>query len=377
MRNEIAKVSSSFNPSYWRTVYKEKRFPDEYWNALSSSGLFGMLIEKRCGGLEKTPLDLTLAVMETAEKYAGLGSYLFLSGALVSTFFSKHGTEKQKEELLPKLAKGQVKISIALTEESSGFDSSSIQTFAKKSPKGGFEIKGSKTFVNNVDRADYLLLFARTTPLKDSEKKSMGVTMFLVDANNPAIHPRRLEKIGWNFINNFSMEIDELNAPEESIVGEMDRAWYNAVESFNLDRIMTSASLIGTGRLALTQASEYASKRNVFGKPIGSNQGVQFPMADAVAQLLSAEAMTLKSASIATNGGNYMNEANYSLQCSETAATSATERAMQTLGGHGYYEEYDVARYWIDVRAHKVHPISEELLLATIAERSLRLPKSY
>ena len=377
MRKEMARVSSRFDPSYWRAIYRENRFPDEYWEALSSSGLFGMLIEKRWGGLEKTPLDLALAVEETAERYAGLASYLYLSGSLVSTIFSRNGTEKQKSDVLPKIARGQVKISIALTEESSGFDSSAIQTVAKRDPNGGYAISGTKNFVNNVDKADYLVLFARTTPLNESQKKSLGVTMFLVNAKSKEIKPRKLDKIGWNFINNFSIQINDLVVPEESVIGEKDRAWYNVVESFNLDRIMTSASLVGTGRLALNQAVEYANKRVVFGKLIGSNQGLQFPMADAVAQLLTAEAMTMKSASLATSGAGFVNEANYSLQTSETAATSATERAMQALGGHGYYKDYDVERYWIDVRAHKVHPISEELLLASIAERSLGLPKSY
>ena len=224
MRKEMAAVSPRFQPSYWREVYREKKFPEEYWEALSSSGLFGMLIEKRWGGLEKTPLDLALAVEETAERFAGLGSYLFLSGALVSTIFSRNATEKQKSELLPKLAKGQIKISIALTEEASGFDSSSIQTVAKKSSSGKYEISGSKNFVNNVDRADYLLLFARTTPINSSMKKSMGVTMFLVDANSSGIRPRRLDKIGWNFINNFSIQINELVVPEESIEAVLAKA---------------------------------------------------------------------------------------------------------------------------------------------------------
>ncbi|HZW56632.1 MAG TPA: acyl-CoA dehydrogenase family protein [Nitrososphaerales archaeon] len=376
-RQRVAKVSGRFDSNYWRSIYREKRFPDEYWSALSADGLFGTVIEKKWGGLGRNLLDLAVGVEETAERYAGLASYLYLSGSLVSTIFTKNGSEEQKKDLLPKLARGELKISIALTEEVSGFDSSAIETTAVKNPDGNFTIRGTKQFVNNVERADFLLVFARTTPASQAPKKSLGVTMFLVSPKDPSIRSVKLEKVGWDFIDNFAIDIKDLKVSAENIVGELDRAWYNIVDSFNMDRVATAASLVGTGRLALNQAAEYATKRKVFGRAIGSNQGIQFPMADAAAQLEAAEVMMLKAASIASKGGNFVNEANYAFLASEVAASAATDRAIQALGGHGYYSDYDVERYWRDVRAHKVHPISEELALALIAERSLNLPKSY
>ena len=378
LRSRIAGVSARFDPPYWRSIYREKRFPVEYWDAIAAEGLFGSLIEKRWGGLERNLLDLSLAVEETAEHYAGLASYLYLSGSLVSTIFQTNGSEDQKRDLLPRLARGELKISIALTEEASGFDSSAIQTSAEKKGSGGtYTINGSKIFVNNVDRADYLLVFARTTPQDQSPKKSLGVSMFLVHATNPSIKSAKLDKVGWDFINNYALEIKDLEVDSENIVGEIDRAWYNIVDSFNMDRVATAASLVGTGRLALNQASEYASRRKVFGRAVGSNQGIQFPMADAAAQLEAAETMMLKAASMAATGASYVNEANYAFLSAESAASAATDRAMQAFGGHGYYSDYDVERYWRDVRAHRVHPISEELALALVAERGLNLPRSY
>ncbi len=381
IRETVRTVSSKFDTSYWREICKKQVFPDEYWNALSKSGLFGILIDKEMGGLGRGFVDLILGIEETAERYSGIGSYLFLSGSLVSQIFAKNGTEVQKKDLLPKFAKGELKVSVALAEEKSGTFASEIETSAVKvSPEkdggGSFVINGSKSSVNNVDRADYLILFARTTPVEKLPKRSLGLSMFLVEANDPAIKRKKLDKIGWDFLNNFSLQIRDLRLSKENIIGEIDKAWYNVVDSFNRDRVATSASLVGTGKLALSQASSWAIERKLLGKAIGSNQGLQFPMADAMAQLLAAEAMTLKAASLAEQGKKFADEANYAFLRSVNAATAATDRALQAYGGHGYYKDYDVERYWRDVRAHKVHPVPEELILAAISEGPLGLPKS-
>ena len=368
-------VSSKFDQTYWRGISRRQVFPTEYWNAIARSGLFGMVVSKEYGGLGKSLLDLCLSTEETAERFAGIASYLLLSGCLVSTLFSK-SKDEQKERIIPKLAKGDLKISIALSEEKSGLDSSSIETSATKI-SGGYKISGEKRFVNNVDNADYLVVFARTTPREASAKKSLGVSMFLVPARDNAVRARRLDKLGMDFIGNFDVALDGLIVQDDDLVGQFDYAWYNAVESFNRDRVATSASLIGTGRLALNDATEYAKNRVVFNRAIGSNQGVQFPLADAACQLIVAENMMLKAASLEAQGQGFLDAASFALYSSINAAAAATDRALQTFGGHGYYKDYDVERYWRDVRVHRVHPISEELLLTGIAERSLGLPRSY
>jgi acyl-CoA dehydrogenase len=378
MKEVMAKHSSAFSSSYWREVCLEKRFPTEYWNAIAASGLFGILVEKKYGGMAKGILDLALAVEETAERFAGLASYLYLSECLTAEIFTRLGTESQKREFLPKLASGNVKMSIALSEENSGLDASAIKSTATKSSVDSYLLSGKKAFVNNVDQADYLIFFARTKSIEEAGKKMSGMTMFLVPVqDNKNIRARKLEKIGFDFVNNFSIEVEDLKVDQDQILGRPDLAWYDMINVFNLDRIMTSASLVGTARLALTQASEWAKNRIVFGRPIGSNQGIQFPLADSIAQVEAARAMLLKAASLADQGKNFVNEPNYSLISSSNAALTATDRALQSFGGHGYYKEYDVERYWRDVRLHKFHPVSEELLLASIAERSLGLPKSY
>lgn len=374
--DRIRTVSSKFDQVYWREISKKKEFPSEYWEALARDSLLGLVVPNEYGGMGRSLLDLVLATSETAERYAGIGSYLFLSGCLVSTLFSK-SSQSQRNEILPRLAKGEIKISLALSEETSGFESIAIQTNAVKSGSG-YVLDGSKTFVNNVDRTDYLVIFARTKKVAETGgKKSIGVSMFLVPTGDKNIHCRKLEKLGWDFVNNFDLDFHDLKVPQDALVGEEDIAWHNALESFNLDRVATAASLVGTGRLVIKTASDYARGRVVFGKPVGSNQGIQFPLAEAAARLITAEAATLKAASLQGKGASFIETANFALCQAVRAASFATERALQTFGGHGYYTEYDVERYWRDVRAYKVHPISEELLLASIAERSLGLPRSY
>jgi acyl-CoA dehydrogenase len=374
----MRRVSHKFDLPYWKEIDQQERFPHEYWNALASAGLFGFIIEKRWGGLEKSNLDLFLAVEETAEHFSGAASYLFLSGSLVSRIFSFHGSEEQKALFLPKLAAGELKISIALTEESSGFDASSIESQAVKMQSGQYSLRGSKTFVTNADLADYIIIFARTaTPDTSDSKKNIGLSMFVVEANHPLIKKRKLDRLGMRFVNSFEIEFNDLVIDSSKLIGEAGKAWYEIIDIFNMDRVLTAASLIGTGRLALNEASAWAKKRTIFGRTIGSNQGIQFPLADAAAELEASEAISLKAASLADQRKKFSNEAAFALLSSSNAASIATDRALQAFGGHGYYTDYHVERLWRDVRAYKVHPISEELILAQIAERALGLPKSY
>jgi acyl-CoA dehydrogenase len=372
----MRKVSSEFDVSYWRDVSKEHRFPVEYREAIAKTGLFGILVEKRWGGMEKGLVDLALAAQETAERYAGLGSYLYLSGSLTPMIFAKTASMEWKEKNMPSFARGELMVSIALAEEASGLDALSIETTAERT-SDHFVITGKKMFVTNAETASFLLLFARTGSRGEGGKKSGGISMFLVDPGDPAIKKTKLEKLGLDFNTIHSIEFKGLKVGQESLVGSIGEAWKSIREVFVMDRVLTSASLVGTGKLSVRQASEYVGRRTVFGRPVGSNQGVQFPLADAIAQLLTAEAMVLKAASRVDSKESFEDEANFALLESASAAQVATDRALQALGGHGYLKDYDQERYWRDVRVHRLHPITEELLLATVAEKCLGLPKSY
>lgn len=337
--------------------------------------MFGILVGKEWGGMEKGLVELTMATQETAEHFAGLGSYLCLSGALTPTIFTANATDEMKRRVLPSLVSGSKRVSIALTEEETGLDALSVKTAAKK-VSDHFKIDGSKMFVTNADTADYLLVFARTKQ-PEQGKRGRGITMFLVDAKSQGIKAEKLEKLGMDFNTLWSLEISGLRAEMDDVVGQMDDAWRPMKEVFEKDRVLTSASLVGTGKLALSLASAYCGKRKVFNRAIGSNQGVQFPLADAWAQLMAAETFAIKAASALQNGKGSGTEASIALLGAQSAASTATDRALQAFGGHGYLVRNDVERFWRDVRGNRFHPISEEILLSIVAQKALGLPASY
>jgi acyl-CoA dehydrogenase len=368
-------VSSKFDTAYWREVCEKGSFPSEYWRAIGKAGLFGVLLDEERGGMGRRLLDLVLATEETAERFAGLGSYLFHSGALMPTIFARNPSAEIERKVLPQLASGKMRISIALAEEESGSDALSIKTTAARS-SGDFVINGEKTFVTNADNVDLLLLFARTKAAGEGGK-AKGISTFLVDPRSPGIEIRRLGKLGMDFDTICEVKIREVKVGPEALVGAVDEAWQPMRETFEMDRILTAGSLVGTGKLALNLASAHAKGRTVFGKAVGSYQGVQFPLADAMAQLMVSETAVLKAASLADAGNPFSDWANIALLLAQGAAGAATDRAVQAFGGHGYLKEGDVERLWRDVRAHRLHPISEELLLSQIAKRALDLPSSY
>jgi len=364
LKRKVLDFSSSFSANYWREVYSNKKFPQEYWNSLAESNLIGLLVSEKNGGLGLTISDLCVAVETSARWYAGMASYLFLSSCLSAYIFEKLGKDWMKDTILHELISGKKKVCIALTEENSGIDASSIQTVAvKKGEK--YVIEGSKIFVSNLDRCDYMILFA----VSDE-----GSTIFLVDTKESKVEKNELDKVGLEFIRLFSVKIDSLELESKYVIGEPGSGFRQMKSIFMMDRLATAASLIGTGWLALDTASEYARRRVVFGKTIGSNQGIQFPLAEAACELVGSESIMRKACNEFSENSELVNIA---LLSSQKAASLATDNAVQTLGGHGYLTAYNVSRYWKDVRAYRFHPVSEEILLASIALRSLDLPKTY
>lgn len=330
------------------------------------------MLGKEWGGMEGGLVDLALATEESAERHAGLGSYLLHSGALSPLIFYRNAGEEIRRKILPHMAKGKVRVSIALTEEKSGGDALSMETEAKRE-SDHLVVNGTKTFVTNADRADYLLVFARTGPIVEKDRTA-GITAFLVDPREKGVSMERMEKMAMDFNTACTVSLSDVRVEIGDVVGTLGQSWKPLKEIFEMDRVLTAASLVGAGKLALNMASDHAKKRFAFGKAIGSNQGIQFPMADAMAQLVAAEAVTLKAASMAGVKSSLGEWANIALLESLSAAGAATDRAMQTFGGHSVLKEYDVERLWRDVRAHRFHPISEELLLSQIARRTLGLP---
>lgn len=376
VKERVRELVKDFSDSYWREKDRKHEFPEEFWSKLAAGRWFGIAIPQSYGGLGMGILELATAIEEMAKCGAGMGSYTLLTNALGSVLILRNGTEKLKNELLPKLVTGELKLALAHTEPQSGSDAFSLLTTATK-VDNFYIINGRKIFVNNSRIADLLILVARTCPLEAAPKKSYGLTIFLVDAKDATIHHKPLDKMGMNYFETNELTIEGLRVMETCVLGEVNKGWQSLVDVYNMDRILVAAMAVGTGTLALNKAVEYAKKRIVFGRAIGMNQGIQFQLAEAYTQLEVARLMVHKAALLCDQGKPYWKEATIAKYRSVEAALLAADVAIQVHGGYGYLRDYDVERHWRDLRQLKIGPISQELALALIGEHVLGLPPSY
>jgi acyl-CoA dehydrogenase len=375
----IVETSEKFPETYWNERYNRKEFPKEYWRAFEAKGFFGFLVPHEYGGSGRSFLDFVLAIAKAAEVNAGAMAYLLLSGALVAEMFAS-STQPQKLEILRLISKGSVKISIALTEQESGQQVRAINTVARQESDGDYVISGEKTFVNNANVADFILVFARLEREKENQ-----IVPFLVESKHPALVKTEQEKIGHDPLRMYSLKFERLTVRKSSLIcgddnydRNGDTSWQNSLRVFAMDRIATAVLLTGTGKLAIREAASYANRRQAFGKPIGANQGIQFPLAESYANLDAAENIAYRAAWLCDKGDKQFSLVGaIALSKAVRASLAATDSALQCFGGHGYLESCPAQRHWRDIRAYSVHPMSKELLTAFIAERALGLPRSY
>jgi acyl-CoA dehydrogenase len=292
---------------------------------------------------------------------------------------TRFGSDTVKKNYLPRLARGEMRFSMALTEPDAGTNSLSLQTFATRNGNGnGWLLNGQKIWITGVPQADKILVIARTTKLEAVRRKTEGISMFLIDVERAGLDHKPIAKVGTNTNPSSMVYFDNVAVAEEELLGTLDSGWSELLHVLNTERIVTTASLVGCGRLAIKLGTDYAAVRKVFnGTPIGSYQGLQFPMAQAHAELQCARLMNLNAAWLHDNGKPYGSEANVAKLIAAQAANAAIERAMQTMGGMGYSKEMHVERLWRDARLFKFAPISEEMVLNFIAQHDLGMPRSY
>jgi acyl-CoA dehydrogenase len=266
---------------------------------------------------------------------------------------------------------------MALTEPDAGSNSLEIQTFASANGNG-WKLNGRKIWISGVDSAHKMLVIARTKKLENSSGRTDGISMFLIDCDREGVSHAPIEKLGTNTLAASSVYFEDVHIDGSELIGTLHGGWYELLEVLNTERIVTSAGLVGAGNLAIRQAVEYAKQRKVFaGAPIAAYQGLQFPLAQAHAELASARLMNLQAASLCDNGQPYGSEANIAKLLAAQAAANATERSMQVLGGMGYAKDSHIERLWRDARLFRFAPISEEMILNFIAVQNLGLPRSY
>ncbi len=372
-----SEIAQDFGPDYWREKDKNHMFPENFWKTLVDAGFVGIVIPEKYGGGGMGMFDMILAMETLTSESCGLGGIWFLC---LTTLFGglsivKHGNEDQKKKYLPKIAKG-MEFCMALTEPDAGTNTLNTQTMAVQEGDE-YVINGRKTFISGADRAKGMLLITRTTPKEEAPKRTLGLSLFLVDLPNPAIEVFPIEKHGIHYSQTCDVYISDLRIPKESLLGEKDKGWYLILDTLNPERMSFSAAAGGIGLLAIKHAVDYAQQRNVFDVPIGSHQAIQFPLAETKAKIEAARLLNYKAAWLYDKGQPCGAEANMAKVAAVDAGIQAVYHAMQTLGGYGYAVEYDIERWWREVNMIRLAPVTHQMALAYIGEHVLGLPKSY
>jgi|EP00456_Euglypha_rotunda_P092598 alkylation response protein AidB-like acyl-CoA dehydrogenase len=377
IRENARKLADQFGDDYWFEADKHKKYPWEFIKAFGEQGWLGALMPEAYGGMGLGMTEAGVILHEIGESGGGHSGasafqyFVFPPGPIIH-----HGSEEMKQKYLPKLATGEMMMCFAVTEPDNGVDTSRIKTFAQRQPDGRWLINGHKIWISNAQNADRALLLTRTSP-RDDKRPFDGMTLFFVplDRNNVEIRP--IDKLGRNCIDSNELFIDNLEARDEDIVGEVGKGFRCLLDGLNPERIAVSFAQIGTGRAALAKAVQYAKDRVVFDRPIGKNQAIAHPLADSWMRLEVAEMMAMKAARLFDERKPCGAEANAAKFLATEAAFQAADRAMQTLGGYAYAKEYHVERYWRETRLLKIAPVSQEMVLNFISTKVLDLPRSY
>lgn len=384
IKNEIQNICSNFDHEYWRVRDKKNEYPQEFAEILAENGWLGILIPEKYGGAGMGTSEAMVMLEEISANGAGFGGAQAIHGAIyTSAPVIKHAGEDLKSKLLPDLASGDKMMqAFGLTEPNAGLDSTSIETTAERDGDT-YVINGQKIWTSRLDVSDYYLVVARTQPKEEVEKKTQGISLFVVDMDDAksqgAINYESIEKTSVNLSHSFEVWFDDLEVPASQIVGQEGDGFYCLLDGLNAERLVGSAEAVGLGRLAIERASEYATSREVFDRPIGKNQAIQHPLAKSYAEVLAAKEVVYSSAAVLDeiNQKDAGIRANVAKYLSAKAAFNAADAAVQTHGGFGVAREFDVERYLRDARIIRIAPISQELALCYIAETALNLPRSY
>jgi acyl-CoA dehydrogenase len=380
MAQTARRIGEKFGLEYWRELDRTKSYPAEIWKAICEAGLCGVALpeEHRGAGLGMVEMALIVENLAAAGGGSTVGQLFMVNPIFGGVSIAKFGRPEMKRELLPKLIAGELNCCMALTEPDAGSNSLEIKTFARRDGNNGWRLSGQKIWITAVPQAQKMLVVARTRKVEEVSRRTDGISLFLIDVEREGLRHSAIDKLGTNTLPSSSIFFDDVRIEEHELIGTLDGGWRELLDVLNTERIVTTAGLVGTGELAIKLAVKYAADRKVFaGRPIGAYQGLQFPLAQAHAEIECARLMNYKAASLFDAGKPYGSEANVAKLIAAQAAAMATERAMQTMGGMGYAKEFDVERLWRDARLFRFAPISEEMILNFIAVHDLGMPRSY
>ncbi|CAN5584694.1 acyl-CoA dehydrogenase family protein [soil metagenome] len=375
LRQGVREVCERFPDEYWRDLDARREYPEEFVDAMTEAGYLAALIPEEYGGMG---LDLraACAILEEANRSGANANPAHAQMYVMGTLL-RHGSEEQKREYLPKIASGELRLqAFGVTEPEAGTDTTQLTTFAER--RGDrYVVNGRKIYISRVQYSDLMILLARTTPTEEVEKRSHGLSAFIVDLRDvgESLEVKRRRVMMNNFTN--ELEFKDLEVPMENLIGEEGEGFRYILDGMNAERILIAAECVGDGRFFIDRATKRANEREVFGRRIGQNQGIQFPIAGAYARVEAANLMVQKAAGLFDRDEKCGAEANMAKLLAADASWEAANVAMQTFGGYGVDAEYDVERKFRETRLYQAAPISTNLILSYLAEHVLGLPRSF
>lgn len=376
IRRAVRAVCSDYPGEYWREKDRKRDYPAEFVDAITKAGFLAALIPVEFGG-SGLKLDAAAVIMEEIQSAGCNGAAAHAQMYVMNTLL-RYGSEDQKRAFLPGIARGELRLqAFGVSEPTSGTDTLSLRTFARRDGDQ-YVINGQKIWTSRAEHSDLMALLARTTPRDEASSRTEGLSLFLVDMREAVGQGMTIKPIR-TMMNHSTTEVffDDLRIPASALIGEEGKGFRYILSGMNAERILIGAECIGDAKWFIEQASNYAKDRKVFGRSIGQNQGVQFPIARCYAQMRAAELMVHHAAQVYDQGGNAGAEANMAKMLASEASWSAADMCVQTFGGFGFAEEYDVERKFREARLYTVAPISTNLILSYLAEHVLGLPRSY
>ena len=377
IRESVRKLCSEFTDDYWERLDREGIFPDAFFDKMAAAGWIGIAMPEQYGGAGRGIQEAAIVLEEVAASGAAMNGATSIHLSIFGMHpIVKHGSEALRQKYLPEVAAGKLHVAFGVTEPDAGSDTTAITTFARKQGDH-YRVKGRKVWTTKAMESARVLLLVRTTPRDKVARKTDGMTLLFAELQRPEVHISPITKLGRNAVRTCEVVYDDLPVAEADRVGEEGEGFRYLLDGLNAERILIATESLGIGRAALRRAVNYANERIVFDRPIGKNQGIAFPLAEARTRLDAAELMIRKAAWLLDNNLPCGSEANMAKWLAAEAGIFAADAALQTHGGFGYAREYHVERYWREARLMKLAPISQEMILNYVAEHVLGLPRSY
>lgn len=376
IRRSVASLCGKFSPEYWRELDRERAYPTDFVDAMTKAGFLSVLIPEEYGGVGQgitVAANILEEVHANGANAAALHAQMYTMGTLL-----RHGSQEQKDNWLPKIASGDLRLqAFGVTEPAAGTDTTSITTYAKRDGDQ-YVINGQKVWTSRAEHSDLMILLARTQKKEETTRKSEGMSVFLIDMREAVGKGMTIKPIR-TMLNHATTEVffDNLAIPASTLIGEEGKGFRYILDGMNAERILIAAECVGDAKWFTEKSTSYANERVVFGKPIGTNQGVQFPIARAFAEAQAARLMVYAAAAKFDAGEACGPEANMAKLLASEASWKAADTCLQTYGGFGFAEEYDVERKFRETRLYQVAPVSTNLILSYLGEHVLGMPRSY